>query len=301
MKLSVIIPVYNAGKYLRRCLDSILVDNGMAGMEVVCVNDGSKDDSLQILQEYAREYASVKVVDQKNAGVSAARNRGMEMAQGEYIMFADADDYISAGTILPFVAITEESGSDLAIAGMVRVSHAGQAVVSKPGEKVYGKSDLWRITQELGHLHIGTPWVKLFKRSIIAENSIKFDTSMAMMEDAAFVYSYLQHCSKAVTSDIVLYNYVVNDSNATSKYHGESFFSCLSKYRNAQFECLNNLNPPLDESEKIRSEIDSNTAFQALFSIYSIYRAWNRPKNKYHELKMHLSEYQHIVNFFWGG
>jgi glycosyltransferase involved in cell wall biosynthesis len=93
-KISVIVPVYNVEKYLPQCLDSLILqvyDN----LEIICVNDGSKDSSLKILQEYAKKDARIKVINQKNGGASVARNRGVKEATGEWISFVDSDDWIS--------------------------------------------------------------------------------------------------------------------------------------------------------------------------------------------------------------
>lgn len=92
LRLSIIIPVYNVEKYLSKCLDSILVDNQFAG-QVICVNDGCTDGSAAILDEYTKKYPNVKIITQPNAGLSAARNAGIQAANGEYICFLDSDDY----------------------------------------------------------------------------------------------------------------------------------------------------------------------------------------------------------------
>ena len=92
-KISVIIPVYNAEKYISQCLDSV-VNQTFKDFEIICVNDGTKDDSAHILYSYAFKYPNIRILNQKNQGSSVARNTGMEMAKGEYIYFMDADDYI---------------------------------------------------------------------------------------------------------------------------------------------------------------------------------------------------------------
>ena len=96
--LSIVIPVYNVEKYLQKCLDSILVDNSFTG-QVVCVNDGSTDGSGKILEEYATKFSNIEIVNQKNAGLSAARNAGFERATGDYVFFQDSDDWIFPGSI----------------------------------------------------------------------------------------------------------------------------------------------------------------------------------------------------------
>lgn len=93
VRVSVIIPVYNAEKYIRQCLDSLLVQNNQR-IEVICVDDGSTDNSLAILKEYEEAHQEVKVITQKNAGAGAARNNGMKYATGEYLSFLDADEFL---------------------------------------------------------------------------------------------------------------------------------------------------------------------------------------------------------------
>ena len=90
-KVSVIVPVYNVEKYLKKCLDS-LVNQTLKDIEIICVNDGSTDNSLQILQEYANTHPNIVIVDQENQGVSLARNNGIKKAKGGYIGFVDPDD-----------------------------------------------------------------------------------------------------------------------------------------------------------------------------------------------------------------
>lgn len=96
--LSIIIPVYNVVPYIAQCLDSILIDNHFEG-EVLCVNDGSTDDSLSVLKEYAARYGNVAIIDQKNKGLSEARNTGLRAAKGNYVAFIDSDDWLFPNTL----------------------------------------------------------------------------------------------------------------------------------------------------------------------------------------------------------
>ena len=92
-KISVIVPVYNAEKFLNQCIDSI-VNQELKEIEIICVNDGSTDDSLNILKEYQKKYNNIKVIEQKNSGVIAARVNGLKTATGEYVAWVDSDDFI---------------------------------------------------------------------------------------------------------------------------------------------------------------------------------------------------------------
>ena len=91
-KVSVIIPIYNAAEFLGECLDSVLAQT-LTDIEVICVNDGSPDNSLEILREYEKKDSRIKIIDQKNQGAGAARNHGMSVARGEYLSFLDSDDF----------------------------------------------------------------------------------------------------------------------------------------------------------------------------------------------------------------
>ena len=97
--ISITIPIYNVSKYLPKCLNSIFGQD-FKDFEVICVNDGSTDSSLNILKEFSKIYPNLKIITQKNQGLSVARNTGMEQAQGEYIMFVDADDFLCSKSAL---------------------------------------------------------------------------------------------------------------------------------------------------------------------------------------------------------
>ena len=94
VKVSIIVPVYNVEKYLRQCVDSI-VNQSLKEIEIICINDGSTDNSLQILEGYAQRDKRIKIINKRNEGLSTARNTGMEYATGEYIGFVDSDDFIN--------------------------------------------------------------------------------------------------------------------------------------------------------------------------------------------------------------
>ena len=98
MKVSVIIPVYNVEKYLEECLDSV-VNQTLKEIEIICINDGSIDNSVKILEKYRDKYSNIKVINQKNLGVGRARNVGVKLAKGEYIFFLDSDDYIEVDAL----------------------------------------------------------------------------------------------------------------------------------------------------------------------------------------------------------
>ena len=122
-KITVIIPVYNAGKYLRKCLDSIVMGQ-YSDWECILVDDGSKDDSLSICEEYANKDSRFRVFHQINAGASAARNVGLDNAKGEYITFIDADDWVSSN----YLFAVEKCDSDLILLETKHVNKEGEII-----------------------------------------------------------------------------------------------------------------------------------------------------------------------------
>jgi len=117
--ISIIIPVYNAKEYLRRCLDSILRQN-YTNIEVLLIDDGSSDGSEAICDEYALLDKRIKVIHQKNTGVSAARNVGLDLAKGDYISFVDSDDWIENDLLETLLNISKESGSYIVVSNYTR-------------------------------------------------------------------------------------------------------------------------------------------------------------------------------------
>ena len=116
--VSVVIPVYKADKYLRRCLDSLIAQT-FTDWQAICIDDGSPDRSPAILDEYAARDSRFKVIHKANAGVSAARNDGIENADGEFILFLDADDWIDGEYYQAMVTVARDSGADMVVSGFV--------------------------------------------------------------------------------------------------------------------------------------------------------------------------------------
>src|SRR5690606_6348044 len=118
VQFSIIIPIYNAEKYLVRCIQSIL-DQTYQNFELILVNDGSQDNSLSISERYAKKDDRIKVVSQKNQGVSSARNRGIELAKAEYVTFIDSDDFIASDYLKIFSSDAEIHNADIMISGTI--------------------------------------------------------------------------------------------------------------------------------------------------------------------------------------
>lgn len=206
--ISIILPIYNAEQYLHRCIDSILAQS-YTDFELLLVDDGSTDGSDAICDEYAVKDNRVRVFHKANGGVSSARNLGLDNAQGEYITFCDADDYVGVDWLAGFSEAIA-SNADLAIQGYYAIEgNNTQEKVFAPcqGDTIEDKRLL--ITLLMREEMYGYLWVKLFRRQIIEEYSIRFDEQSTFREDEQFFSKYMEYAASFTCVDRVGYYYIV--------------------------------------------------------------------------------------------
>ena len=181
--ISVIVPVYNAEAFLHRCIDSIL-SQAYTDFELILIDDGSKDKSGEICDEYVQKYARVRVFHKENGGVSSARNLGLDNAKGEWITFVDSDDYIEPYFLQSFEGNLD---ADLIMGNMVETGERGNLLKTIPVG--YYNSIKPIISGNLTRLAFQSTWGKLFKVSLLRD--LRFDEKMCIGEDIPFVLSYL--------------------------------------------------------------------------------------------------------------
>ena len=189
--ISVVIPVYNIEAHLAQCLDSV-AGQTLSDLEVICVDDGSTDASPAILAEYARRDARFRVIRQKNAGPGAARNRGMALATGEYLIFLDSDDWFEADFLARMAARAEETGADVTICRSDefdtrsgRVYDGGWMLKQSllPGAVFSPREAAGAVFQ----FTYGWPWDKLYRRDYILKEAFRYP-DLAVSQDLVFVY-----------------------------------------------------------------------------------------------------------------
>lgn len=205
-EISIIVPVYNVEKYLPRCIDSILAQT-FTDFELILIDDGSPDNCGKICDEYAGKDDRIIVIHKKNAGVSAARNDGLDVASGKYISFVDSDDIIHP----QFYKVMRETinDADLAYCKYARF------------DEEYNFENIEKIKHfeyENGNkfsqpdLTIYMVWNKLIKKDIISD--LRFDTALKNAEDSLFAFNTMMKCSKVVYVNEVLYGYFVRNTGA---------------------------------------------------------------------------------------
>ena len=213
-KYSVIVPVYNSEKYLNRCVDSILHQT-ISDLELILVNDGSKDSSGKICDEYKKKDSRVVVVHQENGGVSKARNVGLDIAKGEYIVFVDSDDYVDD----TYLEHLDNDDADLVIASFT-YGKSGKEKECIHERKCYYLSDKSIMCELLGNGKLAYMWGRKFKADIIKENSIRLIEGLNFGEDTCFVCEYLFCCKDLLYISEFDYNYVCGEEVSLCRNRG---------------------------------------------------------------------------------
>lgn len=232
-KYSVVIPIYNAEKTLQRCLDSLLVEP-YPDMELILVNDGSFDSSGEICQKYARKYPLVRYIEKENGGVSTARNAGLDIANGKYILFVDSDDYVMPDFFYELDMAIEKYPCDL-----IQFSYCFDNGRNKrdriqiPFFAENRNNLMPQLINDICRKKINTPWAKLYCRDIIEANNIRFPVGASIAEDRVFNIKYSMYIQSYVVTDQIIY--IVSTENENSLTRGrhkdlEQQFTIINQY-----------------------------------------------------------------------
>lgn len=211
-KVSIIVPVYNVEKYLSECLDS-LISQTLSDIEIICVNDGSKDSSLEILEKYAQKDKRIVVINQENSGVSTARNTGMKCANGEYIGFIDSDDWIDSDFYEKLYNSAKNNNADIAVASIIRYRKIEQKYRVKYIKEIVF-TDLQDKISACSVPRICYVWNKLYRKELIQDDLF---TPNVYFEDVIWLPNIIKKANKVVTVDGTNYYYRVNNNSIVKR------------------------------------------------------------------------------------
>lgn len=222
-KVSVIIPAYNAEKYLTECIDSVLAQT-YKNVELIIVNDGSIDGTKAILESYQQKHANIQVIHTDNGGVSRARNVGLDNATGEWIMFLDSDDLLVANAIEILLNDIKDKGADLAV-GMMSADVNSQPISCESTEV-----SVWRGTDGVEKALEDNPatyssCAKLFKRQALEH--VRFVEGKKVHEDSFFMFSVFTYQPTVVVRNAYIYKYRVNENSSSHAAFSDKFFDIL--------------------------------------------------------------------------
>ena len=217
LKISVIIAIYNTENFLPQCLNSV-INQTHKNLEIILVNDGSTDNCPNICDEFAQKDNRIKYISQQNKGVSAARNNGLKICTGDYIYFADSDDFLEPNMLEILISKAVNNNAEVA-ACKWQTEHNNS--VTKVNNNLESEQEiLYNSNKALISLFsfetfIGFGWNKLFKRELLINNNIIFNESLHMLEDELFCCQAIAYANLVVYVPHKLYHYRINDASAT--------------------------------------------------------------------------------------
>lgn len=222
IKLSIVIPVYNTEKYLQKCLDSIFMQN-FTNFEVICVDDGSTDNSLEILARYK----DITVIKQTNKGSGVARNLGLQQAKGEYVLFMDSDDWLVDGALEKIIHEAKNLDLDILIFGGKIYSkgrlRCGRYSVNKIPKKYRNRVFSKQEFKDEIFKFPSTAWTKLYKRDFLIKNNIRFQEIFVGQDQLFFVDSMLKSERIAVLDEDLYCYWKRRPGSVTSNKHKKDF------------------------------------------------------------------------------
>lgn len=290
-KVSIIIPVYNAALYIQDCLNSVL-SGDLKDIEVITVNDGSSDNSLEILEEYNRKYGVI-VVDQQNAGPSKARNAALDIASGEYVGFVDADDWVEPQMYSKMYNTAKDTNADIVFCNIYRNSDLKMRKYLPTG--IYERDRIHReiypmlisnIDENSGFTTLrGAVWPRIFRRDLLEHNHIRFDEQLVYNEDGAFCIEATLYATRYVyLGDDYLYHNRYVPGSLTKR-----FIPDLWLRQRRMVQKLKDMTA--DKGYDFSSQIDKKALEIAIYCIENLCkRDFNKRKNNRRE------EIHNIIN-----
>lgn len=230
-RISVIIPVFNVEKYISKCLDSI-INQTLKDLEIICVDDGSSDYSTEIIKEYAKRDSRIKIIQQKNQGVSVARNTGIKNATGEFISFIDSDDWISPNFYEKMYFSAKELNADIAASSVMSVHRHYRLSTLKYNKIIFATdyADKIEICDIPDHCYV---WNKIYKRETLLKSKLEFKPNM-IYEDIIFTTKILYYAEKLITVPNTKYYYFRHKNTLVKTKNKKA----KKDFVTAQQECL---------------------------------------------------------------
>lgn len=242
-KISVIVPVYNVEKYLKRGLSS-LISQTLEELEIIIINDGSTDASLDICRQFEEQDSRITVINKINEGVSIARNIGIEYATSEYIVFFDPDDEISENMYEQLYKDITSSGCDICLCNYLEIGTKKKEIKLPYSSGKYGQEIVQAIFFDMiapkrigDYSIIGSPWRGIYRKDIIDEYSITFPPNIRPMQDLIFNLKYLLQCKNIFINEKFLYKYYAEIGSGVRGYkenyyeNGKRVFELIESFK----------------------------------------------------------------------
>jgi len=216
-KVSLIILVYNAENYLRKCLDSAIAQT-LRDIEIIIVNDGSTDSSISIIREYEEKEKRIKVINQQNGGIGTARNFGLNVASGDFIGFLDSDDWIDTSFLEKLYLAAIEQNADIATCNSAFVVEGSDRLPAKKRSKKFILTSAEALKKIIGESGIRSyACNKIYRRTLFTMNNISYPTNVKCYEDMATTFKLIYYSTRVVMFTETLYYYLQREGSITKK------------------------------------------------------------------------------------
>lgn len=273
--VSVIVPVFNAANFIHRSVESI-INQSYNDLEIILINDGSTDNTIELLNAYAEKDNRIRVIDQDNIGVAATRNVGLKNAKGEFILFIDSDDWLELDAIERLIE-KMDNDTDIVFCSFDNANVPAEVIINESL-----KIEKWnREKQQLEFMRhqqmTGMLWNKLIRNCIIKD--VKFDETVGYGEDAQFLWAILKNSRQMVVSNEVLYHHVLEDSSISHLSFSEKKYTAIPMWEAINVEVEQNYFY-LNQLAKER------LLAQSIFSLYEINKSNYNNKDNIKKLKL---------------
>lgn len=282
-EISIIIAVYNVEKYLRKCLDS-LINQTFNNIEIICINDGSTDNSLKILKEYKAKDDRIIIVEQENQGPGVARNKGIDIAQGKYIMFVDPDDWLELNACELAYNQIEKNNNDFVIFDYrIYIEESENFIEEKnhfePYQDVLKNSEININNLKTNFFQNGYSWGKIYNKNFLLNNSIKY-LPLYLCEDVPFTFFSILLAKSFSILNIPLYIYRIRTSSACNNADNWKDLFISRRY------LLNFI-----DLQNYKKNILKNYAEYSLNSLLFYFNKFSKDKSTGQDFKKELFEY----------
>lgn len=240
MKFSIIVPVYNVERYIRRCLDSIMIQNDQ-DFEVLVINDGSSDTSGAICEEYEKQYDKVKVYHQKNKKLSEARNTGIRYAKGEYLLFVDSDDFFLHSNVISLLQKAVKDQADIVLFPFARYDEKDQWINTVDYSQIHEATTLGEVYLDMYEHDVfyHNVWIRCYKHEIFQQHHLSFYPGI-IGEDTRFLFESLPYFHTYAMIDQPCYGYRIREGSLSYSPDNQNVYDLLEtiKYYPADIKQL---------------------------------------------------------------
>lgn len=289
MKVSIIVPIYNVEKYIHKCINS-LINQTYKNLEIILVDDGSPDNCGYICDEYARRDSRIKVIHKKNGGLSNARNKGVEIATGDYVMYLDSDDYLELTACEELNNIIQKTQADIVCFNLKKVNEDGKTIITSGiynqgntkelKEMTYQEAMIDNLYRRNIRYEAGS---KIYKREIVEK--VQFPEGM-LAEDFATFYKFLYKANKIIFYSRCLYNYVQRNGSIM-KEKSDKLYNDIYQTEKERYILLKDICKHKEECKQMES-----VHFRNLSKIYA--KLYN--KVKYEKINQELKNQLNDIN-----